>query len=1062
MSMSVRKLVVAGLATLCVAMLGAGSAQAQVGSGLLLASASQGGLRDPAILVLPQAGGGQTTPAANLLTSGDVMTEPASEITSSGAKLNGTVLLAGGGTVHYYFEYGTSTGYGTSTAEAEVGVPAGSGEASVAAKISGLQPGQIYHYRLVAESTDGNDQEFDTGVVPPSEPLTEPATVVSATNAQLNGKVDPGGRSSYYFEYGTSPCEVSAHTCGSKTREETIEGSTQRPVPAVSVAPLIAGTTYYYWLVASNSAGAPVYGQQQTFTTPAAPPLITAESVTEVGPHGATLSAQVTTQGLPLTYYFEYGATSAYGSRTPAASSGSNGETVTATLTGLVSTTLYHFRVVVVNEDGAADGGDLSFTTFAPVFNGLPDGRVYELVSRAENQERDMYAPKVSSRYNGVGFDGYSAKAIFEAAKDGDADAYIGEPSSPGGTGTGGLGAGNQYLSTRGPNGGWSQINLQPPGYLASTYQAFLGELSTGILTAASSSSGATPGGKAHLPPLAPGAPAGVDVLYARTPTSEETYSPLFTVTPPNRASDFYAAGVPTTTFSGEEPAYAGGSTDGSRLFFEGNDALVPPAELGSGNVNNLYESADGQLSVVNVLPDGTSKANATFGGPALREERIPDFSHAISEDGTRVYWTELNTRDIYVRENGTTTVPVSAGSAQYWTATPDGRYAYYTEGGALWRFDIEGETRTALAGSSAGVQGVIGVSNDGQYVYFVAGGVLAAGATSGAPNIYLLHGGVTTFIATISEQDESDIEPYDRSGTGDVVPGLGERTSEVTPNGQTLAFMSNLALTGYDNDATLANTALMAVEEAYVYQANENRLICISCSRTGLPPRTNEMMERGEVGGFFPVSWENTNTQQWISEDGRRVFFDSPEALVPQDTNETQDVYEWERNGTGSCEEDRGCIYLLTGGTDASASWLVGASANGNDVFVSSRAKFAREDGTEDYVIYDARVGGVQPVTPPMCSGTGCQGIPSAPPVFATPSSVTFNGVGNFPPPAGAVAPSTKKPTAPQTKGRKLAKALEACRRKRSKRKRDSCKVQAKRRSAKKSDTGKAPKGRK
>ena len=49
--------------------------------------------------------------------------------------------------------------------------------------------------------------------------------------------------------------------------------------------------------------------------------------------------------------------------------------------------------------------------------------------------------------------------------------------------------------------------------------------------------------------------------------------------------------------------------------------------------------------------------------------------------------------------------------------------------------------------------------------------------------------------------------------------------------------------------------------------------------------------------------------------------------------------------------------------------------------------------------------------MTPPLCTGTGCQGPPEPAPTFATPSSVTFNGPGNFPPPvAVTVRPKVAK----------------------------------------------------
>jgi hypothetical protein len=85
--------------------------------------------------------------------------------------------------------------------------------------------------------------------------------------------------------------------------------------------------------------------------------------------------------------------------------------------------------------------------------------------------------------------------------------------------------------------------------------------------------------------------------------------------------------------------------------------------------------------------------------------------------------------------------------------------------------------------------------------------------------------------------------------------------------------------------------------------------------------------------------------------------------------------VYEWERDGVGSCREEAGCDYLLSGGTSKSASWLLGASANGDDVFIITTAQLTPEDQNEDYNVFDARVGGVRPASPPVCSGTGVSG---------------------------------------------------------------------------------------
>ncbi len=146
---------------------------------------------------------------------------------------------------------------------------------------------------------------------------------------------------------------------------------------------------------------------------------------------------------------------------------------------------------------------------------------------------------------------------------------------------------------------------------------------------------------------------------------------------------------------------------------------------------------------------------------------------------------------------------------------------------------------------------------------------------------------------------------------------------------------MSEESLTGYDNESTWEGFPEQ-FEEVYVYEVEGARhLFCVSCSPSGERIQDNFDSEYAIAGGFLPVSWSNTYLPRWLTDEGARVFFDSGQPLVSGDTNEAQDVYEWERDGTGSCREEAGCDYLLSGGTSNSASWLLGASASGDDVFV-------------------------------------------------------------------------------------------------------------------------------
>ena len=79
----------------------------------------------------------------------------------------------------------------------------------------------------------------------------------------------------------------------------------------------------------------------------------------------ATLTGQVNPHGSPTTFYFQYGTTTAYGSRTPNVGVGSGTATggVTAPIAGLGPNTKYHYRVVAHNPLGTTTGADRTFTT---------------------------------------------------------------------------------------------------------------------------------------------------------------------------------------------------------------------------------------------------------------------------------------------------------------------------------------------------------------------------------------------------------------------------------------------------------------------------------------------------------------------------------------------------------------------------------------------------------------------------------------------------------------------------------------------------------------------------
>ncbi len=100
-------------------------------------------------------------------------------------------------------------------------------------------------------------------------------------------------------------------------------------------------------------------------TRTAIKPFLETKPASGVGPVEATLNGVVNPEGSETKYSFEYGTTTAYGTKTSEASAGtglSNVE-VSKAITGLAQGTTYHFRVVASNGSGTTNGADRTFTT---------------------------------------------------------------------------------------------------------------------------------------------------------------------------------------------------------------------------------------------------------------------------------------------------------------------------------------------------------------------------------------------------------------------------------------------------------------------------------------------------------------------------------------------------------------------------------------------------------------------------------------------------------------------------------------------------------------------------
>jgi subtilisin family serine protease/sugar lactone lactonase YvrE len=299
------------------------------------------------------------------------ITEAATEVKKASATLHGTLNPEGAAT-SYYFEYGKTSTYGSKSPTTPATVPAGSANVVVSQTPTGLSQGTTYHFRLVASNaggtTYGEDETLRT--IGPPKAITEAATEVKATQATLNGTVNPeGSATTYYFEYDESEYKAGEGSHGTKipTSPAAVGSGTSNLAVSQTPTDLKAGTTYHFRLVAENAIGT-TKGEDKTLSTLKAPQATT-EAATSVKETSATLNGTVNPEGSTTIYYFEYD-TSEYkegegphGTRTKGKGAfGTSNVAASQALTVLKAGTTYHFRVVA---EGATTvfGKDKEFTT---------------------------------------------------------------------------------------------------------------------------------------------------------------------------------------------------------------------------------------------------------------------------------------------------------------------------------------------------------------------------------------------------------------------------------------------------------------------------------------------------------------------------------------------------------------------------------------------------------------------------------------------------------------------------------------------------------------------------
>jgi hypothetical protein len=461
-----------------------------------------------------------------------------------------------------------------------------------------------------------------------------------------------------------------------------------------------------------------------------------------------------------------------------------------------------------------------------------------------------------------------------------------------------------------------------------------------------------------------------------------EDGSKIFFETPPAGVEDLPEGTKPHlymrdladgTTTPLDDPAstgtarYEGASASGSLVFFTSDEGLD-----GASQANELYE--------FNTTAGAIGAAPAMSAIPLASGVGVIGVT-AISNDGSHVFFVAS---DILASNTD------SAGRSA--VATQPNLYVYETTSGktkfiaTLAQADVSECKPTCATTEPTGLVGTPDVlrpaypTPDGSVLVFSSSADLTGAA----------HAPTTTLTAKA--------QPGERTLTVDstvgflprrlVAVGSGEQeeldTVEAIDSPTELTLSESALGTVLVNEHP-AGTSVVAVNaEVYRYTTADSSLICLSCTPPGALSTYGASFGEASGGSYAP----DGHAAQ-MSEDGSRIFFDSPDPLLPGISAAVTDtlypptnLYEW----------DHGEVYLIS---DASMNGSVfdGTTPSAQDVYFSTSSPLVPGAQAGYEHIYDARVDGGFPEEPPPtnpCGPESCRTLTGTPNFISVPASAS------------------------------------------------------------------------
>lgn len=805
--------------------------------------------------------------------------------------------------------------------------------------------------------------------------------------ARLHGTVNPRGEAlvACRFEYVLESAfeeggfaDAESRDC-TQTPAEIGNGNAAVNVNA-AIDGLIPGERYRFRLVAENGFGASGLDDDGVLF---GPPEVELGDTAPIQYSEATVRATIDPVGLDTEYHVEYGADGSPGNSTSVVmlDAGSGPTEVEIPLFGLEAGTTYGFRLVASNGAGSdEDSGELT-TRSRPSSQScsnaiyrvgasarLPDCRAYELVSPA--QTGGLMPHALSEEDAGLLINSYLVSPRGEQA--GERLTFLTSGTLPGFEGTG---ISDTYLSQRAqgegdhPAAGWS-TELAGPNYAQigggdpfmhaiSPDQRF----SLWVLRSDDSLPGALPVGTYLRVPV-PGSGEGCGQ-----------------VAPPGSFEVLGCGSLGMDLDAGTRFVSAGGKA------IYASDAQLEPGAPAAGTAA-IYSRLAGSTSstVVSVQPGGApfgAGENASFVG--------------ATEDGDSVVFKVGG--KLYLNREGVVSL-IAPAPNNYAGVSEDGVRVFYTiasagsNPGSLKVFDAETQETRQIAAAAV----FVNVPADGSRVFFTSEEALTGGeaneggevAVTDDPNLYVWDesSGETHFVAVLNPQDligfagsqQQNLAAWVDAVNPGLKSGLGRSVARTTPDGGVLLFQSHAQLTSQENSD--------AKSSVYRYESAApvgKRLVCVSCGPSGVAASGGDA-DLQSIDAASPLNAAVAVPS--ITDDGSVVFFQSTERLLPEDVNNTQDVYEWRAGGTGGCVPSRGCVDLISSGQGDRNSYLFGMSADGRDAILATQDRLLSSDVPGSMSLYDARSeGGIPVVTEKgACQGDACQPAPVNPPQLQAP----------------------------------------------------------------------------